>query len=464
MPVEDTGSKKHPLTPSAKEQEPSSKRQALGEGILEHDLPSTSGSQENESNVTNLSGFQIKKRRYSLASLIDENFEYEIGETNFVSQDEVLHTLGLNNNDRSRLTKAISRVFPGVQLKRRILALGKERENVYYNIKKKSFDLCDDEKQKIVFPENSPVVAIGRLQEEQHVIQDEIDKELEREEHNCNVNSIKLLFERQKKNAKEINKYTDGLNTMYEKEMGKLAESQDRHKISDTLKQDIFSEMEKFKKLLNLGFKTDSEVQIDGSLFSNLSTSLTEECPLLFEVVEQLFLISSGGKVQTGRRINSPSHALALLCSLSSQKITNDFKILFTLLCVSYGAGMRFVEMLNHIGLTVSWKKAMQVLDERMVKMKEHVKKLTPTDIAIIVLMDNINIYNGKRKHLRIFKELTPSMWNFTGRALIIPYVSDDVKKQMQTKDEMCKSQKNVLKIDYKDILYNEKNKEDKVF
>ena len=67
--------------------------------------------------------------------------------------------------------------------------------------------------------------------------------------------------------------------------MRKLAEGQDRHNISDTLKQDILSEMEKFKKSLNLGFKTDTEVQIDGSLFSNLSTSLTEECPLIFEVV-----------------------------------------------------------------------------------------------------------------------------------------------------------------------------------
>ena len=55
-------------------------------------------------------------------------------------------------------------------------------------------------------------------------------------------------------------------------------------------------------------------------------------------------------------------------------------------------------------------------------------------------------------------------MWNFTGRALIIPYTFDDVKKQMQTKEEMCQSQKNVMKIDHKDILYDEKSKEDKVF
>ena len=42
MLVEDTTSKKHPLTTSAKEREPSSKRQALGEGILKRDLSSTS--------------------------------------------------------------------------------------------------------------------------------------------------------------------------------------------------------------------------------------------------------------------------------------------------------------------------------------------------------------------------------------------------------------------------------------
>ena len=114
-------------------------------------------------------------------------------------------------------------------------------------------------------------------------------------------------------------------------------------------------------------------------------------------------LTSSSGKLQTGRRIHSASHALAILCSLSSQKITNDFKMLFTILCISYGAGSRFVGMLNHIGLTVTWQKAMQVLDNRMEKMTDHIKELTPTDIAIILLMDNINIYKGKRKHFKNF-------------------------------------------------------------
>ena len=40
--------------------------------------------------------------------------------------------------------------------------LGNERENVYYNIKKESFILHDDNMPKVVFPENSPVDNIKK--------------------------------------------------------------------------------------------------------------------------------------------------------------------------------------------------------------------------------------------------------------------------------------------------------------
>ena len=125
---------------------------------------------------------------------------------------------------------------------------------------------------------------------------------------------------------------------------------------------------------------------------------------------------------------------------------------------------MRFVNVLNHVGFTVIWKTAMEVLDERMQKMQDHIKKLTPVDTAIILLMDNINIYKGKRKHLRIFKELTTAMWNFTGRALLIPHLSESVKAKLQ-KEELClKSQKDVLALSPQDILYSKDNEQDIVF
>ena len=153
----------------------------------------------------------------------------------------------------NRGSKAISGVLPGVQLKRHTLVSGNERENVYYNIKTKSVISRDDSMPKIIFPEDSPVnnmkkKAVGRLQEEQHVVHYEIDKEMEKEAHSWNINYIKLLFEREKKIASEVNKYTDGLTAIYEKEMGKLVKGQERHNSSDILEQDILNEIEKFKK------------------------------------------------------------------------------------------------------------------------------------------------------------------------------------------------------------------------
>ena len=65
--------------------------------------------------------------------------------------------------------------------------------------------------------------------------------------------------------------------------------------------------------MLNLGFTTETEIHIDGSLFANLSTSVIEECPLLFEVVEHLFLISSGGKVQDKGLVEESTAQVTLL-------------------------------------------------------------------------------------------------------------------------------------------------------
>ena len=399
--------KKHPLTPSAKEREPMSKRQATISDVSRSahpSLPSTSISNV-ETNDSSMSGLQIKKRRSSLVSLIKEKYEISIGKK--VTQCDMLQTLDLKPSDASRLSRAISKEFPDVQSIR--LGSGTAREHIYCNIQKRCSLSSDSEKPKIVFAENSAVdnikKAIERLQKEQVCIHEEMEKETEKEE--LNNDYMRVLLDRQKKINNDLNKFTDGLIGVYEKEIEKLIEQNQVHRLSETLKANISSEVETFKTMLNIGLTTKTEVEIDGSLFFTLSTLLKKDCPLLFEIVESLLLTSTDGGVKTGRRVHSVSHALAILCSLRSQKITNDFKILFTLLCILHGAGMRFVGMLNHIGLTVSWKKAMQVLDDRNGRNEEHIKKLTSTDIPIILLMDNINIYKGKRKHLRIFKEFT---------------------------------------------------------
>ena len=87
--------------------------------------------------------------------------------------------------------------------------------------------------------------------------------------------------------------------------------------------------------------------------------------------------------------------------------------------------------MLNHLGLTVSWRKAMDFFDKRSNKQQEEITQLTPAGVPVILLIDNINIYQGKKKHLRLFKSIGPTMWNFTAQALLIPNVDgmDDIFK-----------------------------------
>ena len=60
-------------------------------------------------------------------------------------------------------------------------------------------------------------------------------------------------------------------------------------------------------------------------------------------------------------------------------------------------------------------------LDERLKQFPETLSEKCPTTSPVILLMDNINLYRGTRRHLRLFKPLGSKMWNFTGRAAVIP-------------------------------------------
>ena len=46
--------------------------------------------------------------------------------------------------------------------------------------------------------------------------------------------------------------------------------------------------------------------------------------------------------------------------------------------------------------------------------MSKVIKDKCPETTPVILLMDNVNIYRGRKRHLRLFKSLGPKMWNFT--------------------------------------------------
>ena len=124
---------------------------------------------------------------------------------------------------------------------------------------------------------------------------------------------------------------------------------------------------------------------------------------------------------------------------------------MFTLMLVSFDAGCRMVNMLNKIGLTLHWDTIMNFLDKQLQKKIEHVKLKTPQDLPLSLLMDNINIYRGNKRHHRLFKVYGENMWNFTARELLIPRL-DDLEDLLKCKETATESQYDVTKFKFADF------------
>ena len=144
---------------------------------------------------------------------------------------------------------------------------------------------------------------LTQIQNETHKIKDD-----------WNTNYIRLLIEKLKAVNADIQKYTDGITNLYEKEIVQFVDSQ--KELSVKSKREIQTEVQEFEKTLKLGLPTETEIKIDGTLFANLSQTLRERCPLIYEIAETLLLTTSEGRIATGRRVHSASHALAIKCAV----------------------------------------------------------------------------------------------------------------------------------------------------
>ena len=218
-------------------------------------------------------------------------------------------------------------------------------------------------------------------------------------------------------------------------------------------KDELNHELKTFISYLNIGLETDNLKEVNFlNKFSSLPDNVRDNCPLLFDVLNTLFLHKEYGRPVSEKRIKSAVHSLSLLVSLWSQKIKNDFKLAFTCFCISFGAGMRFITMLNKLGLTVSWDKAMSFLDIRKVKQVDEIKRLTPLETPVILMFDNVNMYRGKYKHL--------NLWNFTCQAILVPDMTG-LEENIQHESTCLQPQKPVVEI-YPSEIFVEADQEKK--
>ena len=66
--------------------------------------------------------------------------------------------------------------------------------------------------------------------------------------------------------------------------------------------------------------------------------------------------------------------------------------------------------------------------------------------------MDNINLYQGRKCHLRIYKALGPNVWNFTRHAAIIPDIKD-VEDLINCKETATMPQTDISSIKVEDMF-----------
>ena len=285
--------------------------------------------------------------------------------------------LNLDKSKKIIATKAMKEAFSSVLVARR----RKERVTIYKNVaRKRSFEI-DSSESSLQLNETSEIknikeviaIVTAELQDvtrrlDDHLSGDKIEKDI-----------VRTLVESQQKLHARIQELSAIREKIYEKEILQLHLNRTQcEALCANDKVKLNEGIQEFISFLDIGLEENLD-QIDlSSNFKELPSNLTERCPILYDVLDTLFLHKEDGRDVSELRIKSSVHSLAILISLKSQKIQNDFKIMLTCLCISFGAGMRFINMLNHLGLTVSWDKIMNFFDKRAVKHQNDISEQTP--------------------------------------------------------------------------------------
>lgn len=76
----------------------------------------------------------------------------------------------------------------------------------------------------------------------------------------------------------------------------------------------------------------------------------------------------------------------------------------------------------------------------------------SPVVTPVILLMDNINMYRGHKRHHRLFKVLGQKMWNLTVRGAIIPNC-DDIQHLLRDPTAFEQPQKDLALLKAEDLL-----------
>ena len=156
-------------------------------------------------------------------------------------------------------------------------------------------------------------------------------------------------------------KINTALIEVYSRKLHALKHQNIDEKVSTAQKKQLFTEVKTLEQLCSLDLRKDGDTgnEIHEKIFSNLLDNFETSCPLIYSVLHALLVSESDVRQRVHKtpeyKMKCGVNALALLLSIRNQKFPNDVRLLFGLVCVTYGAGKQFINMLNSIGLTPHW-------------------------------------------------------------------------------------------------------------
>lgn len=153
--------------------------------------------------------------------------------------------------------------------------------------------------------------------------------------------------------------FNSALVTLYQNKIAKLKECEEDEQITALQKEQIAKEMKAMEDICSLGLKGTGDIKsiLDKNVFGELLENFEEKCLLLHSVIQKLLVTDDRRRVHKTPvyKLTCGVNALALLLSVRNQKCKNDVRLLLGLVCITYGAGKQFINLLNTTGLTPHW-------------------------------------------------------------------------------------------------------------
>lgn len=142
----------------------------------------------------------------------------------------------------------------------------------------------------------------------------------------------------------------------YESEISRLKMEGSHDQLSKRQKSTIREEM----KVTNIrdGSSQEAYDSVSPHLFKEFTEEVQERCPLIHEIIETLVISNQQERnvyKTNSHKILCGLQSLAFMVNIRNSNARNSFPLLFGLLCVSYGAGKQFTDMLQSMGLSVHW-------------------------------------------------------------------------------------------------------------